>query len=231
MIKKYIASLALGLVLVGSAGAQIISQWTFETSAPTTAGPVSPEVGSGSALSTTGGTFTSPVGDGSSKSWSSNGWDVGDYFQFQVSTATFSSIYLIWDQTGSNSGPRDFSLQYSTDGSSFTAFGTYSVIPNNSPNIWGSSSYVSAAQVAFDLSSITAINNQTTVYFRLIDTSTVSTNGGTVAVAGSSRIDNFTVSQGFVSITPVPEPQEYAVCVAGLLGLVIFMMRRRRNAV
>ncbi|MDB6125107.1 MAG: hypothetical protein JWQ71_4100 [Pedosphaera sp.] len=54
-----------------------IALWTFETTAPTTAGPISPETGSGSALgSHTSGSavYSSPSGNGSAKSFSANFW-------------------------------------------------------------------------------------------------------------------------------------------------------------
>ena len=86
------AALALTLALTGAAQAQVtLAKWTFETSIPTTGGPLTPEQGSGSATSNTGGTFSNPAGWGSAESWSSNGWDVGEYFQFSAST-TFIKI-------------------------------------------------------------------------------------------------------------------------------------------
>ncbi|MBK9099322.1 MAG: choice-of-anchor D domain-containing protein [bacterium] len=44
------------------------------------------------------------------------------------------------------------------------------------------------------------MNNQSTVYIRLVQTTTTSINGGTVATAGTGRVDNFTVTSGIVGL-------------------------------
>src|SRR5690242_3123267 len=83
------AALALSLTCAGSVvRAATIATWTFETTAPATAGPFAPEVGAGAATGFHAGatTYSSPAGNGSAKSFSSNTWAVGDYYQFQVST-------------------------------------------------------------------------------------------------------------------------------------------------
>ena len=132
------------------------------------------------------------------KSFSSNNWAVGDYYQFQTSTSVYHAIQVSWDQTGSGTGPRDFKLAYSTDGTNFTDFYSYSL---PSPAVsWSSTSTSSTTKFSSDLSSITALDNKTNVYFRLIDTSTVSISGGTVGTGGTGRVDNFTVS----GIGPTP---------------------------
>jgi hypothetical protein len=155
-------------------------------------------------------------------SFSSTNWVVGDYWQFQVSTAGNSGISLNWDQTSSNTGPRDFQLQYSTDGINFTNYGSiYAVLANAAPNVWSTTGTPNAASgFSFNLSGITALDNQATEYFRLVDASTISANGSTVAIAGTSRVDNFTVTAA------VPEPETYAMLLAGL-ALLGFSARRR----
>ncbi|MEI9863522.1 MAG: hypothetical protein WDN00_03000 [Limisphaerales bacterium] len=62
------------------------------------------------------------------KSLSSTAWTVGDYYQFSLSTVGYSGITLSYDQAGSNTGPGRFSLQYSTDGTSFTTVGGQNTI-------------------------------------------------------------------------------------------------------
>ena len=71
-------------------------------------------------------------------SYSSNQWQIGDYYQFQVSTVGQSQIGLVFDQTSSATGPRDFKVQYSTNGTTFTDSGfSYSVLANAAPNpLW-----------------------------------------------------------------------------------------------
>ncbi len=135
--------------------------------------------------------WSGPVGNGSSKSLSSTNWAVGDYYQFQLSTTGYDTINLIWDQVGSNTGPKDFQVSYSTDGSAFTPFSTYVVPVSN----WsGGTPNGAGTGFTADLSAITLLQNAATVFIRLIDNSTTSINGSTVAAGGTGRVDNFVVT-------------------------------------
>jgi hypothetical protein len=225
---KLATAIVFGMGLASaSANAATIADWTFETTAPTTAGPLAAEIGSGTALGHHSGTsvYSSPVGNGSSHSFSSTAWSVGDYYQFQVSTAGLGNLSVSWDQTSSNTGPRDFLFEYSTDGSNFTELFDYSVPANTSPNAWSSNpaNYVAIATNTQDLSSITALNNAASVYFRLVDEDTTAANGLPVASGGTDRVDNF-----IVSANPVPLPAALWLLGSGLLGLGA--ARRRKSA-
>lgn len=230
-----ISTLLLGLACTG-AQATTIAGWTFETNVPTnSAGPYAAEVGSGSASGFHSGTttYSAPVGNGSAHSFSSNGWNVGDYYQFSTSTLGYSGISLSWDQTGSGTGPRDFKLSYSTNGIQFSDFSSYSVLINNNPSdtppgvgAWSSGTTHPQYGFTVDLSSISALDNQAAlIYFRLVDTDSVSTNGGTVGSAGSDRVDNFIVSG--TAIPQVPLPAAAWLFGSGLLGLTGLGRRRR----
>jgi len=209
-----------------------IARWTFEVNTPadlnnsTTIGPISADEGAGtasgfhaSALSD----WTTPAGNGSANSLNVDHWSVGDYFQFRVSTVGYTDIGVSWSQTSSSTGPRDFVLQYSTDGVNFFQFGSpYTVLENGgSPNpSWNSSTASSAYNYSVDLSSVGALDNAPDVYFRLVDGSTTAAGGGTVGTGGTSRIDDFTV---------VPEVQHYALfCALGLIGIAAGREIRRR---
>ena len=227
-MKKTICLSGLALLaLAGSANAQVIAQWTFETSIPATAGPVAPEVGSGSALGSHAGAavYSSPAGNGSAHSFSANVWAVGDYWQFQSSTIGFSGIKLSWDQTSSSTGPGRFDLQYSTDGTTFTPYApaTSLIINSNAaPNpTWNSTTSSALYSYSFDLSSITALNNASAVYFRLIDSSTVTAGGGAAATGGTDRVDNFTIA-----VVPEPTTGLFLLGGLGILGLC-FKNRRK----
>ena len=143
--------------------------------------------------------WSNPAGNGSTKSVSSNNWGVGDYFKFLFNTTGYGNIKITWDQTGSSTGPRDFKVQYSTNGSSWTdASGTnstYSLIVSN----WTSSTTHSEHTRTLDLTGIAGLENQTTVYIRLVDNSTTSIGGATVASGGTGRVDNFIVTGGTIS--------------------------------
>jgi hypothetical protein len=204
--------------------ADILGDWTFETSQPVTAGPFSPENGSGSALGFHAGAavYSSPAGNGSLHSFSSSIWAVGDYYQFEVNTTGHTGVTISFDQTSSNTGPGGYNLSYSTDGVNFSLFTSYTVLANATPNIpWNTTTYNSAYTFNFDLSTITALNNQTTVFLRLVDNSTVSANDGTVGTTGTDRVDNFVVSA-----TVVPEPAAMLLAVLGGLTCVVVLRRK-----
>jgi PEP-CTERM motif len=218
---KFALLCACSLLIGVSTRGQTIAQWTFESNTATNSGPIAADIGLGSASGSHAGAavYSSPAGNGSPHSYSVNTWAVNDYWQFSSSTIGYSGIELEWDQTSSGTGPRDFILSYSTDGTSFSQFGSqYSVLANASPNpTWNASTSSSLYHFAVDLSSIAGLNNQGSVYFRLVDNSTTSANGGTVATAGTDRLDNFTIEV-------VPEPTSAAL---GLLGVGFAAWLRR----
>jgi len=165
-------------------------------------------------------TWSSPVGNGSAKSFSVNTWGIGDYWQFQVSTVGYQDITLSWDQAGSGTGPKDFKLQY-FDGISFVDVASYTVILSGFSN----GSVNAAAAHNYDLTGISQLVNASTVIFRLTDSSTGNINGETVASGGTDRVDNFIVSAKNVYTPPtttVPETLPFgfaAVTLLAVLGL------------
>jgi hypothetical protein len=233
-MKKFLALAALLTLSTAPVFAGAITEWTFETSSAGIAGTsnhidnIAAEVGTGIASGVHAGAGTvwsSPAGNSSSHSFSSTLWAVGDYYQFQTSTIGFSGIAVVWDQTGSSTGPRDFALSYSLDGTTYTTVSTgYSVFQNGlAPNpAWGASTGSSAYTIGYDLSTITTLDNASSVFFRLTDTDTTSVSGGTVGTGGTDRIDNFTVQTA-----PVPEPSAAALGIlGGLAGLVVWKRRK-----
>jgi hypothetical protein len=204
---KYILSCLAAIFLTSAASAQTtLARWTFESSQPASTGTaghsllitnIASEIGSGTASGFHSGfgtpAYSSPAGNGSAHSFSANGWtnNPGDFFQFAVSTIAFQGISITFDAMGSSTGPKNFNLLYSTDGVNFTQFTTYTVAVASPA--WSSSSTNTASSFSFDLSSVTALNNASVVYFRLVDANNVSIGGATVGTAGTSRIDNFTV--------------------------------------
>ena len=231
-MKKYVLALLLGALVAPVQAQSVLASWNFNTATisgtAATFGPISANVGTGSASGGHASSLTvwsSPAGNGSAKSFSSDHWAVGDYYQFSTSTVGVSGVSVAWDQTGSGTGPKDFTFQYSTNGSIFADFANYSVLLNGAPNTaWSATGSVNPAfSFSLDLSSITALNNQTTVYFRLTDRTTVSLNGGTVASGGTDRVDNFVV-------TVIPEPSTYALLIGAAAFGVIAVRRNRKSA-
>jgi hypothetical protein len=225
---KKVITLVVLLTALQFAKADTIAKWTFETSHPSgsrAAGVwrtnITAEIGTGTAsgFHSVSAGYAGFHGNGSAGVFGvTNGWAVGDFFQFAVSTTGFQNILISYDQAGAINGPRDFFLEYSTNGNTFTKFGSdYLVGLGN----WSDTIASTANSFSFDLSSVTAINGQSTVYFRVVDDSTVAIGGGTVSGYADDRIDNF-----LVSAQPVPEPSIMALAVLGG-AFSAFVLRRK----
>ena len=117
----------------------------------------------------------------------------------RVSTSGFTDVVVSWDQRGTATGFTSRAFDYSTDGINWTNFDTDSGALTST---WVTEEY--------DLSAISAIEDQSSVYFRIVL-------DGATATTGNNRFDNLTV-------TAVPEPTVALLGAFGLLGLV----RRRR---
>lgn len=236
----YVAGAMAMTMLHLSVSAQAVElvKWDFESLASTfivtatSPGSIGASIGSGTATgSNLGSIWTSPVGNGSARALSGSFWAVGDYFQFEASTTGYRDVSVSFDQTSSGTGPREFKLQYSIDGTSFTDVGNYKVLQNTTTGgrtSWNSNSTFlqSAYSISFPLSGTTAVNDRASVFFRLTMWDTPAANGGPVNTVGTSRIDNFTVTA-----TAVPEPATYATLAGvSLVGLAAWRRRSRGAA-
>jgi hypothetical protein len=134
-----------------------------------------------------------------------------------VSTLGLENIALSWEQTRSSTGPSGFRLRYGFDGVTWTDDPSYSYIIN--AVTWASASHAADSAFFYDLSAVTGLSNQATVYFRLEATSAAS------GSSGSNRIDNFTVS-GTDRVIGVPEASPGLAGLAGALGLMAILRRR-----
>ena len=212
-----------------------LADWTFETSQPGTVTlpaspgantaftPFSPEIGAGTATALHAGasTYSSPAGNGSAHSFSSTLWAVGDYYLFEVNTLGDFNVGLFFDQTSSGTGPGVYTLQYSLNsGATWTPImNNYTVLANAAPNTpWNGTTYNPA--YTFSPALLGAVDNQASVWFELIDTSTTSANGGTVGTGGTDRVDNF-------DVYVVPEPT--SLSLLGGFGLLAWTLIRRRK--
>lgn len=124
----------------------------------------------------------------------------GNYIQFSVSTLAISSLSLSYATKSSSNGFSE-QLSYSTNGTTFTNVGSV-FTPGTA-----------YATTTFDLSGITAINNQATVTFRI----TFSGASG----SGTTDIDNIQLNA-----TAVPEP---ATVAGGALTLAALCVHQRRR--
>ena len=243
-MKKIILLIAIGSVLnLDYARASVIlANWTFETynAANLTAatGPAllaEAGLGAGVAVATgvhasSSAAWSNPAGNGSVESFSVNNWAVGDYFQFRTSSSGYAGITLGWDQTGSSTGPTNFSLLYSTDsGVNFTQFATYAVVKSvnfsdgTTGTSWSATKTATNTSFSYDFSSITGLDNNSNIIFRLAQLNNITTGTSTVQTAGTGRIDN-------VIITAVPEPSSGALLVLGGVSLVAIRSLRKKNS-
>ena len=230
-IRSLAVAAGVTVAFAGAASAQLIAGWTINTGLPTGTGlPIQPSYTYGAAedgaLAGSASTslfgvhanpetaWTSPAGNGSQYSLSSNRWAPGDYYQVDLSTSGFSNIAVSWDQARSSTGPQFFDLMYSTDGGAnwVTVITEYEVFRSGgggAPGTWNSTTYNPIYTRTFVFGA--EVDDQATLSIRF---KALTFPGG---VSGSNRIDNI-----FVESIPAPG----AIAVLGLAGLA---SRRRRG--
>jgi len=118
----------------------------------------------------------------------------------QVSTVGFTDVTVSWAQRGTSSGFNSRQFDYSTDGTTWTNFGTDTGVLGAT---WEIQNY--------DLSAVDSIEGQSSVYFRIVL-------DGATSTSGNNRFDNITVQA-------IPEPAAVLLGAFGLLGL----LRRHRR--
>ena len=124
----------------------------------------------------------------------------GSTFTIQVNGAGYSAFMVSFAVNRTGSGVKDFTWAWSTTGSSFTDLGTVSTT---------SSGYQT---LTADFSSVTALNNASTIFFR-------ATLNGATGSSSTTDFDNF-------QVTAVPEPVNVALVLFGL-GVVGMKFGRR----
>nr|WP_246362791.1 DUF4073 domain-containing protein [Paenibacillus alba] len=140
------------------------------------------------------GAFSYPTTSGS-KAVSTSGWDAsGDkYWLASFDASGYSYLQVTSKQTSSGTGPKEFKLQYSLDGT------TWSNVPNAAITITTASTFVSLDNATLPA----AANNQSTVYIRwLLASSNAINAGATIATGGTSRLDDVVVTG--ILLRPAP---------------------------
>jgi len=219
-----------------SASADLVVGWTMPTAFPTGTGNVPtgtsylPPGPNGAGVADQGAkfagsqlisvhalaaaTYTSPAGNGSKYSFSSNNWSPNDYYQITFSSAGYLGLTLSWDQARSSTGPSPFKVSISVNGNAFSDLFSYDVLQSGgggAPGTWNSTTYNALYTNSISLG--VGADDAASVVVRFINTtSTVS------AATGSNRIDNI-----FVNGSVIPSPG-----AAALVALAGVAARRRR---
>ncbi len=192
---------------------QVITQWTFGTQGNET---LTPQIGSGSAVTVGNVSFTYAAGLAGNPD---RGWNTSSYpaqgtgnktagVEFRISTTGWQSITLRYNHRSSNTAANTSVVRYSTDGgASYTEIATFT-LPPASGDTWFTRTV--------DFSSIPAVNNLADFRVQIVAAFAPPTNTGYVAANaptstystnGTWRFDNVTF-EGFdlpptvVGITP-----------------------------
>jgi hypothetical protein len=159
--------------------------------------------------------YTSPAGNGSAYSFSSNNWGIGDFYEISFDASNYVGMTLSWDQARSSTGPSSFVVSMSVNGGEFQNLYSYSVLQSGgsgAPGTWNTTTSLSA----YSFSGVAlngADNADGLVVVRFVSVSLGSSTSGT------NRIDNI-----FVNGSLVPAPG--AVALVGIAALVAGRRRR-----
>ncbi len=241
---KSIAILGL-IAVVGAAQAQVFTEWNFNSvpaDALSSTGSTVANIGAGS-VSLFGGTtatfataFTTTTASSDPALTDNTGNNITTFaaqgtgsgargLSFAASTAQnlgYTDIIVEMDIRSSNTSSRWMQFEYTTDGTAFTTAG----VANAVFELAGGDLWVN--NITFDLSSITAVENNANFGFRVTavfapgsSVYTPSNSTSTYGTAGTKRFDMVQVSG-----QPVPEPATMAVLG---LGVAAMARRARRN--
>ena len=231
--KTFAAAAAAVLFTVASpASAATLLQYNFADNGGITVSEAPSFVATnltGNALVRGSGLTAASATDGfNSQGWGAYATNANDFLSFGFSVAdgfTASVNQLTFGTRSSGTGPRDLAVLASIDSGAFALVGAFTL---------GGTNDVSQ-NLAF--TPLTALES---VVFRIVATSNTSVNGGTIAGAGTFRVQNsgnpdsaanpFSIN-GDVTALPVgvvPEPAAWAMMIGGF-GLVGGTLRRRQR--
>jgi hypothetical protein len=222
---KYGLIVCLVAVSASSIRADTIALWNFNDAVAGVAGGVAEfgvDVGSGNMISnflasnignlsgtTINATSVDPAGRALRLQGGAGTQNNGRHLTWLVGTAGFDTLEVAFATRRTGTGFRNNQFQYSVDpGTGWTDFG-----PPYTPG-------ADYGLFRFDLSSISALNDNADAGFRIIF-------DGATSASGNNRIDNLSVSgRSLPTAAPIPEPTTLALLGFGLVGL--FVARRLR---
>lgn len=225
---------------LGTAHADVITQWNFNSVTPdgaTGTGSALPSIGNGS-LSLIGGvttpSFNSGVGSSDPAASDNSGLQTTTYgaqgsgnasrgLEIKVDASGFEDVVFSYDLRHSNTSSRYELAQYSLDGVNFI---DYAVFDGGLGDTWFNARTI-------DLSNVAGADDNANLAFRVVATFAPGTSGylasdatKTFAGSGTWRFDMVGVSG---TVATVPEPTSAAAGLAGLAAIG-FLARRRRAA-
>jgi hypothetical protein len=198
-----------------------IASWTFPTSGLTLTADVVNANNTGVLISTNGGTPADAAG-ASTRATTVNAWQTGagsKYWSVTVNTTGLYAIHVKSAQYSSNTGPKDFKLQYQVGA------GGWNDVTGGSITV-GANFTSGVANVTLPA----ACDNQSAVAVRWLMNSNTSVNNGTVASGGTNRIDDIVIEgyapsyiSGYANLTVNGTSQN----VTGLAALTNYYYRVR----
>ncbi len=175
----------------GGGSEEVLASWDFNDENQVAGGGIA--ANSTATITAEGGPVIKPYTNGASgKALTADNWAGGansKYWQTTISTEGYTDIKLSSKQAGSNTGPKDFKVQYKIgSGGTWTDISGATVTVENN---W-------TAGVLNEVALPTECNDQEELYIRWIMTSNTSVNSETVANGGTDRIDDIVIkgSQG-----------------------------------
>jgi hypothetical protein len=236
-MKLHAITLAALVAASSAAHADTIALWDFNSFSCSSgcAMPKATQSTNGGVLSAVGAiTFMSAAGSGSGNALNTASYPAQGTgsltrgVQFTVDTSGYTDISLTFAQRNSATASAWTTLRYTLDGSTWQTATSFRMLASQS------ATFVNG--ITYDFSAITGANDNANFGIQLLTSFAPGTstylatgNGATYGTAGTIRYDNVLFSGNAIpdQPLPVPEPQTYALMLAGLATVALVARRRR----
>jgi trimeric autotransporter adhesin len=172
----------------------VLAGWTFPNNPDNATADEGVSANTSKTITTTGSTSAVSYGTQgiATQAASASTWAIGKAWQIEVSTSGYSGISVTSAQRSSDTGPRNFKLQYRIGaGGAWTDVSDANIVVGNN---WTS------GLLSVELPS--ACDNKSSLYLRWIVTTSTSADGGSIGSGGTSRIDNIYVRYNDINYLP-----------------------------